>query len=132
MTTKAKPVKGKDPEEDEEDPEESENDEDPKGDGKPDSGGGNLESHIREVVREVVGTLVGSAPAGGKSSPAQDEQSIRKLVRDAQDDLKAEEAREAKLKGLGETVEKLEKTVERPPARAGVGGRVSRFLWGEE
>lgn len=131
MTAKAKQAKAGPEDEENEEEEESGADKGSEDDGGAGSDGGDLESHIRKVVREVVGTLVGPAPAGAKASPAQDEESVRRMVRDAQDSLKKEEAKESRFKEVAETVESLKKVTERPPARAGVGGKIQSWLWGE-
>jgi hypothetical protein len=126
------------PEDDGEEPEGGEAAEDGGGDS---SDGESLESHIRGVVEEVVGGLLGRGdkrpdgpPAGGPPAGGAraDEQSIMALVKEAQGKLKAEEDRDARLKGVADEVESLKKVVERPPARSGLAGRVQAFLWGAE
>lgn len=133
MTTKTKPPKDKDAEEEEDGKKGSE---DEQGDSEDDGDGGDsgdsLENRIKEVVREVVDGLLGERSKTGKSSPAQDEESIRRMVKDAQDKLRKEEEKDSKFKAVSESVESLKKAVEKAPARAGVGGKVSRWLWGSD
>jgi hypothetical protein len=132
MATKQK-VKATGPEDDETPDEEEETGddkgtEDPGGDS---STGGDLEEHIRRVVESVVDGLFGDRDKDVKTSPAQDEHAIRKMVKDAQADLKKEEEKDARFEGVAETVESLKKAVERAPARDGIGGKLQRLMWGD-
>lgn len=134
MAAKTKQTKGG-PEDEEKDEDEEESNDD-KGSEDPDSdadSGGSLEGRIREVVKEVVDGLLGDrTKAAGKSSPAQDEASVFKMVQDAQAKLKKEEDRDRKVSEVSETVETLKKQAEKAPARAGVGGKLQHWFWGEE
>jgi hypothetical protein len=95
------------------------------------STGGDLEEHIRRVVESVVDGLFGDRDKDVKSTPAQDEHAIRKMVRDAQTDLKTQEEKDYRFESVAESVESLKKAVEKAPARAGVGGKIQTWLWGE-
>src|SRR5882672_8878112 len=108
MATKAKPVKGSNPED--EAPDEEEESSDDKG-SEDDGGAGNppgdLESSIRKVVREVVDGLLGDRTPASKGGPAADEASVFKMVQDAQSKLKKEEEKDSKFAEVAETVESL-------------------------
>jgi hypothetical protein len=93
-----------------------------------DTGGTGLEGRIREIVREVVGPLL-EPGTGNSRRPVDDEQSMTDRVRSALDKVKAEEEREHRVSKVEET---LQKVIERPPARAGIVGRVQRVMWGDE
>lgn len=132
MAPKTKGAKDQDIEEGAGEEEETGADKDVEGDGGGGDPPGNLESHIREVVSKVVNDLLGDRPTATKSSPAQDEASVFKMVQDAQTKLKKEEEKDKKFSEVAETVESLKKVTERPPARAGVGGKVQAWLWGSD
>lgn len=95
-----------------------------------DSGAGDngLEGRIREIVREVVGPLLES-PGGNGRRQVDDEESMTRRVKSALDKVKEEEDRDNRVKKVEET---LQKVTERPPARAGILGKVQRVVWGEE
>lgn len=94
------------------------------------TGGGDLESHIRKVVSEVVNAVLGERPETGKTGPAQDENAIFRMVKQAQESLRKEEEKDSRFKEVAETVENLKKVTERAPARSGFGGRLQRAMWG--
>jgi hypothetical protein len=52
------------------------------------------------------------------------------MVKDAQADLKKEEEKDSRFESVAESVESLKTAVEKPPARAGVGGKIQTWLWG--
>ena len=97
--------------------------------GSGDGGRGGLEDSIREIVAEVVEPLLGKRSTSRRTTVADDEDEIFRKVKAAQDKLKAEETKEGRVSKLEEA---LQKVTERPPSRAGVGGRLQRWLWGEE
>lgn len=98
------------------------------GGGSSDSDG--LEGRIRTLVKEAVDSLLGdSSKATGRASVADSEEELERRVRAAHEKLTAEEKKEGRVTKLEE---KLEKVLEKPPARDGIGGKVSRFLWGSE
>jgi hypothetical protein len=105
--------------------------------GRDTDSGGSLRDYIAEVVREIVGSGDGGSAAGDNSerSPrrtqAAQESSIAALVREEQAKLMKEQEREAEHRKLSEEVAALKKVTERPPARAGIGGKIQRFMWGE-
>lgn len=133
MVTKAKQKEEEEEKgSEEEEEEEGGDDKADKESGKSADTGGGLESHIREVVKDAISAILGGSDKAAKSTPATDESSVFRMVKEAQESLKKEEDRENKLKGIDETVETLKKAVEKPPARNGIGGRVSRFMWGQE
>lgn len=121
-----------DVEEEETEQEEAEDDKADKGSGDSAAGGSDLESHIRKVVRDVVDGLLGPGDQGVKSSPATDESSVFKMVKDAQEKLKKEEEKDAQFKSVADSVETLKKVVEKAPARDGLGGKIQRLMWGTE
>ena len=104
---------------------------DPKADDKdPGSGsadGSSLEDRIRKLVSEAVDGLLGDRSGGGHK--VDDEDALFQRVKKAQEKIKAEEERDGKIVKIEET---LTKVLEKPPARDGLGGKISRFLWGGE
>lgn len=86
-----------------------------------------LDQRIRDLVREAVESLT----SGFKSSDRKvdDEEHLFNLVKKAQEKIKADEEREGRFKTVEETVQKL---VEKPPARDGIGGKIQRWMWGGE
>lgn len=133
MVTKSKQKEEeKNDEEEGSEEEESNDDKGSEGSSGDAGGGGDLESHIRKVVGEVVNGLLGDRDKGSKSSPAQDENAIFRMVKDAQQSLRSEEEKESAFKGVVETVEELKKVVERAPARNGLGGKIQRAMWGSD
>lgn len=131
MATKQKQAKAGPEDEETEEEEETGGDKGSEDDGKPAGDNSGLESSIRKIVSEVVDGLLGDRTPAGKPTAAQDEESVRRMVREAQDSLKKEEAKESKFKEVADTVEELKKVTERAPARAGVGGKIQSWLWGE-
>lgn len=86
-----------------------------------------LESRIRQLVSEAVDGLLGDRDKGSRK--IDDEEALFQRVKKAQEKIKAEEEREGKIVKIEET---LTKVLEKPPARDGIGGKISRFLWGGE
>lgn len=111
---------------------ESSDDKGSEGGGGDGAGGGDLESHIRKVVGEALDGLLGNRDPAPKTGPAQDENAIFRMVKEAQQSLKKEEERDSSFKAVAETVESLKAAVERPPARNGLGGKLQRFMWGDD
>lgn len=88
--------------------------------------GDSLDQRIRDLVREAVESLTSGFKSGDRK--VDDEEHLFNLVKKAQERIKADEEKEGRFKTVEETVQKL---VEKPPSRDGVGGKLQRWIWGE-
>lgn len=127
MATKKSDTSADDVKEGDENVKDDEGDATDPADGGKHTGFDGLEQHVRELVKSAVESLVGD---GGKvrHTATDDEERLARLVKDAQAKIRAEEERENRFKSVEET---LKKVTEKPPSRDGLGGKIQKWLWGE-